>query len=80
MSRSRSPYPAEFREQIVELPLRGHSPGELSAHFRTLSQPTFRIPHPEPRFSPLCDLTTERSGMKPGPCQAACETFALCLE
>ena len=33
MPKSRSPYPAEFRQQMVELVRSGHSPGALAKEF-----------------------------------------------
>lgn len=38
MSRSRPPYPAEFREQIVALVRAGRSPSELSREFEPSEQ------------------------------------------
>ena len=38
MPRSRPPYPAEFRQQIIDLARAGRSPAELSAEFGCSSQ------------------------------------------
>ena len=38
MRRSRPPYPAEFRRQMVELVQTGRTPGELSREFGVTSQ------------------------------------------
>jgi transposase len=38
MPRSRPPYPAEFRRQMVELVQTGRTPGELSLEFGVTSQ------------------------------------------
>ena len=38
MPRSRPPYPAEFRRQMVELVQTGRTPGELSREFGVTSQ------------------------------------------
>ena len=38
MPRSRSPYPAEFRQQLVELVRSGHSPGALAKEFEPSAQ------------------------------------------
>ena len=38
MPRSRPPYPAEFRRQMVELVRTGRTPGELSREFGVTSQ------------------------------------------
>ena len=38
MPKSRSPYPAEFRQQMVELVRSGHSPGALAKEFEPSAQ------------------------------------------
>ena len=38
MPKSRSPYPAEFRQQLVELVRSGHSPGALAKEFEPSAQ------------------------------------------
>ena len=38
MPKSRPPYPAEFRQQIIELAQAGRSPQELSREFGATSQ------------------------------------------
>ena len=38
MPKSRSPYPAEFRQQMVELVRSGHSPGALAQEFEPSAQ------------------------------------------
>ena len=39
MPKSRSSYPAEFRQQMVELVRSGHSPGALAKEFEPSSSP-----------------------------------------
>ena len=36
MSKSRPPYPAAFRQQMVELVRSGRTPGDLAREFRTV--------------------------------------------
>ena len=38
MPRSHSPYPAEYRQQVVELVRAGRSPGELAREFEASAQ------------------------------------------
>lgn len=38
MPKSRSPYPAEFRQQMIELVRSGHSPGVLAKEFEPSAQ------------------------------------------
>ena len=53
MPRTRAPYPAEFRQQMVELVKAGRTAEELSREF----EPTAQTIHNWVKQSPLCQRT-----------------------